>query len=46
MYKLTIDPQRYFTAAEMTNRQHRFDVGSIGKAYNVVRVFMRYYRSP
>jgi hypothetical protein len=33
MYKLTIGPQRYFDAAEMTNRQHRFVVDSIGKAY-------------
>ena len=46
MYKLTTGPQRYIDAAEMTNRQQRFVVGSIGKAYNVVRVFMRYYRSP
>jgi hypothetical protein len=46
MYKLAIDPHRYFDAAEMTNRQHRFVDGSIGKAYNVVRVFMRYYRNP
>jgi hypothetical protein len=31
-YKLTIDTQRYFDAAKMTNLQHRFVVGSIGKA--------------
>jgi hypothetical protein len=46
MYKLIIGPQRYFDAEEMTNRQHRFVVDSIEKAYNVVRVFMRYYLNP
>ena len=46
MYKLIIGPQRYFDAAEVTNRQQKIIVGSIGKAYNVVRVFMRYYLNP
>jgi hypothetical protein len=31
-YKLTIGPQRYFDAAKMTNIQHIFVVGIIGKA--------------